>query len=125
MSFETRLIAVKHLRAGQRVGYGGDWIARVDTLVGIAAAGYADGYPWHSSKDTPVVVSGRPARVIGRVSMDMISIDLTGLSGCRPGDPVVLWGDEPAVEEVARCAGTISYELLAAISPRVTRQIGD
>jgi alanine racemase len=123
MSFETRLIAVRSLPRGHRVGYGGDWCAERDSVVGIAAAGYADGYPWHRGQGTPVLVNGHLAPVIGRVSMDMISIDLTGNPACSPGDPVVLWGDAPVVEEVARLAGTISYELLAAISPRVVRQL--
>lgn len=125
MSFETRLIAVKRLPRGRRVGYGGDWQATRDSVVGVAAAGYADGYPWHVAQGTPVVVNGRRAPVIGRVSMDMISVDLTDLPPAQAGDRVVLWGDDPPVAEVAGHAGTISYELLAAISPRVVRQIED
>jgi alanine racemase len=125
MSFETRLIAVRQLARGRRVGYGGDWQAARDSIVGIAAAGYADGYPWHLSQATPVLINGRRAPVIGRVSMDMISLDLTDLPPAAPGDRVVLWGDDPPVDEVARCAGTISYELLAGMSPRVVRQIED
>jgi alanine racemase len=125
MSFETRLIAVRRLPAGSRVGYGGDWRATRESIVGVAAAGYADGYPWHLSRGTPVTVAGRRAPVIGRVSMDMISIDLTDVPGAAPGDRVVLWGEDPPVEEVARCAGTIPYELLAAMSPRVERRVAD
>lgn len=125
MSFETRLIAVRRIVAGQRVGYGGDWIAGRDSVLGVAAAGYADGFPWHVSRGTPVVVNGRRAPVVGRVSMDMISIDLTDLPPAAPGDRVVLWGKDPTVGEVAHCAGTISYELLAAMSPRVVRQVAD
>lgn len=125
MSFETRLIAVKRLARGRRVGYGGDWQAARDSVVGVAAAGYADGYPWHVARSTQVLVGGRRAPVIGRVSMDMISIDLTDLPGAAPGDRVVLWGDELPVEEVAGHAATISYELLAGMSPRVIRQVED
>jgi alanine racemase len=125
MSFETRLIAVKALPRGRRVGYGGDWEATRDSIVGVAAAGYADGYPWHLSRGTPVQVNGHKVPVIGRVSMDMISLDLTGLPRAEPGDRVVLWGDELPVAQIADHAGTISYELLAAISPRVVRQIED
>jgi alanine racemase len=124
MTFETRLIAVRELRAGSRVGYGGDWVAERDSLIAVAAAGYADGYPWHRSRGTPVLVNGRRAAVVGRVSMDMISIDVTGMVAA-PGDRVVLWGEGLPVEEVARAAGTIPYELLAAISLRVTRQLRD
>lgn len=123
MSFETRLISVRRLAAGCRVGYGGDWVAARDSVVGVAAAGYADGYPWHVSQRTPVSVGGGLAPVIGRVSMDMISIDLTGVPAAAPGDRVVLWGADPPVEEVARRAGTIPYELLAAMSPRVVRKV--
>jgi len=125
MSFETRLIAVRHLPAGRRVGYGGDWVATRDSVVGVAAAGYADGYPWHVARETAVVVNGARAPVIGRVSMDMISIDLTGHAPAAAGDRVVLWGDGIAVEEVARATGTIPYELLAGLSPRVVRRVVD
>jgi alanine racemase len=125
MSFETRLIAVRRLSRGSRVGYGGDWQATRDSVIGVAAAGYADGYPWHRSHSTPVSINGRRAPVVGRVSMDMISIDLTDLPVAHPGDRVVLWGDDPPVEEVAQCAGTIAYELLAGMSPRVVHQVED
>lgn len=125
MSFETRLMAVKSMARGRRVGYGGDWVAARDSVVGVAAAGYADGYPWHVPRGTMVLVGGQRAPVIGRVSMDMISIDLTGLPPAQPGDRVVLWGDGLAVEEVAAQAGTIAYELLAGMSPRVVRQVED
>ncbi|MCC7258849.1 MAG: alanine racemase [Gammaproteobacteria bacterium] len=125
MSFETRLIAVRHLPRGRRVGYGGEWQARRDSLVGVAAAGYADGYPWHTPCNTPVLVAGRRAPVIGRVSMDLISIDLTDLPPARPGDRVVLWGDGLPVEEVAACTGRIAWDLLAGVSPRVMRLVED
>lgn len=123
MSFESRIIAVRQIPRGRGVGYGGDWVAPRDSLVGVASVGYADGYPWHSATRTPVLVNGSRAVVIGRVSMDMVSIDLTGLPPVSPGDRVVLWGDGLPVEEVAACAGTISYELLAGMSPRVVRQV--
>jgi alanine racemase len=125
MSFETRLIAVRRLPRGRRVGYGGEWQAARESVVGVAAVGYADGYPWHCATRTPVLVNGHPASVIGRISMDLISIDLTDAPPSRPGDRVILWGEELPVEEVARCAGTISYELLAGVSPRVVRRVED
>jgi alanine racemase len=125
MSFETRLMAVRRLPRGRRVGYGGDWKARRDSVVGVAAAGYADGYPWHSAHGTAALVNGWRAPVLGRVSMDMISVDLTDLPPASPGDRVVLWGDGLPVEEVAASAGTIAYELLAGMSPRVIRQVED
>jgi alanine racemase len=121
MEFETRLIAVKKIPRGHRVGYGGDWCASRDSIVGVAAAGYADGYPWHVSHGTPVLVHGRRVELIGRVSMDMISIDLTDGPAAAPGDRVVLWGEGLPVEEVARCAATIPYALLTGVSPRVLR----
>jgi alanine racemase len=123
MSFETRLIAVRRIGKGQRVGYGGEWQAPGDSVIGVAAAGYADGYPWHVAHATPVLVNGRPATVVGRVSMDMISVDLTAHPGAAPGDRVVLWGDDPPVDDVARHAGTIAYELLSGMSPRVLREV--
>ena len=123
MSFESRLIAVRHLPRGHAVGYGGDWRAPRDIILGVAAAGYADGYPWHSAKTTPALVNGCKVPVIGRVSMDMITLDLSDVRTAKPGDRVVLWGDTPAVEEIAAHAGTIPYELLAGMSARVTRQI--
>ncbi len=123
MNFETRLIAVRNLPAGRCVGYGGDWRATRDSVVGVAAAGYADGYPWHLPTQTEVLVNGQRAPVVGRVSMDMVSIDLTDLPRPRPGDRVVLWGERLPVEEVAARAGTIPYELLAGMSPRVVRQL--
>lgn len=125
MSFETRLLAVKRLSRGRRVGYGGEWQAARDSVVGVAAAGYADGYPWHNSRATPAMLGGVRVPVIGRVSMDMISLDLTGHPGATAGDRVVLWGEDPPVDEVARQAGTIPYTLLAGLSPRVARQVVD
>jgi alanine racemase len=123
MSFETRIMAIRRLSRGYRVGYGGDWTARRDSVIAVAAAGYADGYPWHVATATPVLVNGQLASVVGRVSMDMVSIDVTDLAAPRLGDRVVLWGDSPCIADVARCAGTIAYELLAGMSPRVVRQV--
>lgn len=125
MSFETRLLAVKRLSCGRRIGYGGEWQAGRDSVVGVAAAGYADGYPWHNARVTPATLAGIRVPVIGRVSMDMISLDLTEHPGAAAGDRVVLWGEDPPVEEVARQAGTIPYTLLAGLSPRVARQVVD
>lgn len=122
MSFETRLLAVKRLPRGHRVGYGGEWQAGRDSVIGVAAVGYADGYPWHTPRDTTVLVNGHRAPVIGRVSMDMISIDLTGIAGVSPGDRVVLWGDGLPVEEVAGNVGTIAWELLTGVGSRVLRR---
>ena len=119
MTLVSNLIAVKTCRAGDAVGYGGDWRCPEDMSVGVAAIGYGDGYPRHTPSGTPVLVNGRPASVIGRVSMDMICIDLRGHDGTAVGDEVQLWGKALPVEEIAAAAGTISYELLCGISHRV------
>jgi len=123
MSFETRLIAVKHVSKGQRVGYGGHWVAPRDSVLGIAAAGYADGYPWHVGSGTPVGVRGLAAPVVGRVSMDMLTVDLTDVPGAVAGDPVVLWGDSPTVEEIAGAARTIPWTLMTGINRRVAVRV--
>ncbi len=123
MSFETRLISVKRVPRGQRVGYGGHWVAPRDTLLGVAAAGYADGYPWHVGAGTPVGIRGRSAPLVGRVSMDMVTIDLTEVPEAEPGDRVILWGDGPAVEEVAAAARTIPWTLMTGINRRVAVRI--
>lgn len=119
MSFETRLISVKRVPAGTRVGYGGHWVAPRDSVLGVAAAGYADGYPWYAPSGTPVGVRGRIVPLVGRVSMDMITVDLTDLPAAVPGDRVVLWGDSPTVEDVAAAAGTIPWTIMTGISRRV------
>lgn len=120
MTLHTRLIAVNRIGKGEPVGYGASWRCPEDMAVGVAAVGYGDGYPRHVPAGTPVLVAGKPAAVVGRVSMDLVTIDLRGVPGAGPGDPVVLWGDpELPVEEVAEAAGTISYELTCSITRRV------
>jgi alanine racemase len=122
MSFETRLIATRSVKRGQRVGYGGDWVAKQDSVIGVAGAGYADGYPWRLGCGAPVLVNGQTARTVGRISMDMISIDLTDAPSAQVGDRVVLWGVEPELADLAQLAGTSAYELLTGIGERVERQ---
>ena len=122
MTLATQLIAVQPLRRGDAIGYGGTWHCPEDMSIGIAAVGYADGYPRHAPPGTPVLVRGRPCPLVGRVSMDMIHLDLRPLPDARPGDPVILWGEGLPVEEVAARAGTISYELLCGVTPRVPRE---
>jgi len=119
MTFHTRLISIKRLRRGEPVGYGGAWTCPEDMEVGVAAAGYGDGYPRHAPSGTPVLVNGREAPLVGRVSMDMITLDLRQHPEARIGDPVVLWGEGLPVERIARAAGTISYTLLCGITARV------
>jgi alanine racemase len=120
MTLRSRIIALKDLDIGDQVGYGGDWTATRPTRLAIAAIGYGDGYPRSASSGTPVLVNGEHAALAGRVSMDMIAIDVTDVQ--RPpkvGDPVVLWGEGLPVEEVAIWAETIPYTLLCNISRRV------
>ena len=121
MTFRTRLIAITGVGVGEAVGYGGSWRAPRETLLGVAAAGYGDGYPRHAISGTPTLVAGHRVPVVGRVSMDMITIDLTDHPGARVGDDVVLWGEGLPIEEVATRAGTISYELLCGVTQRVPR----
>ena len=119
MTFETRLLAVNRLRKGDRVGYSATWEAPEDLLLGVAAVGYGDGYPRLAPAGTPVLVNGRAASVVGRVSMDLMTIDLRGVDDARAGDPVTLWGPALPVETVAEAAGTISYALTCGITRRV------
>ncbi len=119
MTLETHVIALKELSAGDRVGYGGTWIAPRATRIAVAAAGYGDGYPRNTAAGTPVLVNRMPAVLAGRVSMDMLTIDVTELPRVAVGDPVVLWGAGVPVETVAAAAGTISYELVCRVSNRV------
>jgi alanine racemase len=119
MTLQTSLIAVHALAAGEAVGYGATFRTSAPMRIGVAACGYADGYPRHAVTGTPVLVAGRRTRTLGRVSMDMLCVDLSDLPDAGVGSPVVLWGDGLPVEEVAAAAGTISYELLCALAPRV------
>jgi alanine racemase len=124
MTLRTKLIAVQRLQPGDTVGYGSTFTADAPMTIGIAACGYADGYPRHAPTGTPVLVDGRRTRTVGRVSMDMLAVDLTPLPGAGPGSEVTLWGEGPggarlAIDEVAHAAGTIGYELMCALAPRV------
>lgn len=119
MTLSTRLLAVNRVARGERVGYSATWETPEDMPVGVAAIGYGDGYPRHVPAGTPVLVNGRRAPVIGRVSMDLMTIDLRGQPDARPGDPVTLWGEGLPVEVVADVAGTIGYEPVCSITRRV------
>jgi len=119
MGLYSRLIAVKRLRPGDSVGYGGSWVCRTATVMGIAAIGYGDGYPRQARAGTPVLVNGIRAPLIGRVSMDMVTLDLSAQPQAQPGDPVTLWGDGLPVEEIAGHADTIPYTLVCGITQRV------
>jgi alanine racemase len=119
MTLRTRLVAVSRRLRGDRIGYGGTWECPEDMPLGIAAIGYGDGYPRHAASGTPVLVAGREAPLVGRVSMDMLAIDLREVPGAAPGAEVVLWGEGLPVERVATAADTIAYELLCSVSGRV------
>ena len=119
MTLATRLIAVNRIARGERIGYSATWQCPEDMPVGVAAIGYGDGYPRHVPAGTPVLVNGAPAPIIGRVSMDLMTIDLRSQPGARPGDPVVLWGEHLPVEAIAAAAGTIGYEPVCSITRRV------
>ena len=119
MTLQSEIISVSELRPGEHIGYGGQFRADANMRVGVVACGYADGYPRHAPSGTPVLVQGQPTRLLGRVSMDMLSVDLSAIPSATIGTPVTLWGSGLPVDEVARAAGTISYELLCALTARV------
>ncbi len=119
MRLESSVIAVRHVARGESVGYGGAWVAARDSRIAIIAAGYGDGLHRSLASGTPVLVDGERAPLAGRVSMDMMAVDVSGLREVHVGTPAVLWGPGLPVEEVARHAGTIPYELLCAVSQRV------
>ena len=123
MTLQTDVIAVKNVKAGETVGYGGAWRAGRETRMAVVAAGYGDGYPRNIASGAPVQVNGRRAPIIGRVSMDMISLDVTELPPVAVGDPAVLWGEGVPVEEIAQQAGTIPYELICGVSQRVKHEV--
>jgi alanine racemase len=119
MTLRSRLIAVQDLGPGEHVGYGATFFAPHAMRIGVVACGYADGYPRHAPNGTPVLVEGARTATAGRVSMDMITVDLTSVPQARAGSEVVLWGEGLPVDEVAAAAGTVGYELLCALAPRV------
>lgn len=118
MTVRSALISVKRVRKGESVGYGRTWTCPEDMPIGVVAIGYGDGYPRHCESGTPMLVNGTRAALIGRPSMDMLIVDLRNVPQARVGDPVVLWGEGLPVEEVARHAGTIPYELLCSVRVR-------
>jgi alanine racemase len=119
MSLQSTVIALRRVPTGERVGYGGIWRAQRDSRVAIVAAGYGDGLPRSLPNGAPVMIGAHRATLAGRVSMDMIAVDITDLPAVNLGDPVELWGERLPVEEVAAAAGTTAYELVCAVSQRV------
>ena len=124
MTLRAQLIGTQELQAGGSVGYGSAFTAQAPLRIGVAACGYADGYPRHAPTGTPVLVDGVRTRLVGRVSMDMVTVDLTPVPHAGLGSEVTLWGRGPAgsvlpIDEVAHAAGTVGYELMCALAARV------
>jgi alanine racemase len=119
MTLSTKLISINCIKRGERIGYAGAWECPEDMPVGVAAIGYGDGYPRSVPSGTPVLVGGQRAAIVGRVSMDLITIDLRGVVDAKIGDRVTLWSRELPVEEIAAHAGTISYDLTCGMTKRV------
>ena len=118
MTFSSRLIAVNQFKEGDAIGYGASWRCPEDMKIGVIAAGYGDGYPRHAPPGTPVLLNGQRVPLVGRVSMDMITVDLRKQPQAKVGDLAILWGRGLPAEEVAESAGTISYELFCGLAGR-------
>ena len=125
MSLESEVLAVREIAAGDSVGYGSAWTADRPATIATIGIGYADGYPRHMPTGTPVAINGQVGKLVGRVSMDMIGVDVTELEDIKVADPVELWGQTVSVNQVAELSGTISYELTTQVTPRVPRELVD
>ena len=125
MTLRSRIIAERVIAAGEPVGYGASWRAERETRVGIVAAGYGDGYPRTAPAGTRVRIGASHAGLIGRVSMDSLTVDLTDLPDAGVGSPVVLWGEGAPIDDLAKAVGTIGYEVLTRVPPRVPRVLAD
>lgn len=119
MTLSSEIIAIQNLKPGDRVGYNGRYTAQQEQRIGVVACGYADGYPRVAPDGTPVLVDGIRTQLVGKVSMDMLTVDLTPCPQAGIGTPVELWGKEIKIDEVARLSGTVGYELMCALAPRV------
>jgi len=127
MTLKSALIGIQDLKPNESVGYGGTYTAARAMRIGVVACGYADGYPRHAPNGTPVLVCGKKVRTAGRVSMDMLTVDLTDVPEATLGSPVLLWGEGLPVDDVAAAASTVGYQLLCAVAPRVpfvTTEVG-
>ena len=130
MTLASRIIGVQMLQPGDTVGYGSSFRADTPLRIGIVACGYADGYPRHCTTGTPVLVGGVRTRLVGRVSMDMVTVDLSPVPQAGMGSEVTLWGRSSggvvlSIDEVAQAAGTVGYELMCALAARVPVQTAD
>jgi alanine racemase len=122
MTLRSEVIALRDLAAGESVGYGATWTASKPSTIATVAIGYADGYPRHAPIGTPALFNGKKAFLVGRVSMDMLTFDVSGLDDIDIGTEVELWGENLPINEVAAKIGTIGYELMTRVSARVPRK---
>lgn len=122
MTLKSSVISLRTVAVGEQVGYSGNWCAQRQSIIATVAIGYGDGYPRAARNGTPVLVGGQRGALAGTVSMDMIGVDVTDLADIAIGDEVILWGEQLSVDEVAQCAGTIGYELLARMPARTLRR---
>ncbi len=125
LTLKSSLIAINSIKAGSHIGYGGRYCCPSDTTIGVVAIGYGDGYPRNARDGTPVLVNGKAHPLVGRVSMDMLTIDLGPTTKAKIGDPVILWGKGLPIERVAEMAGSISYELLCGLTSRVKTVVNE
>jgi alanine racemase len=123
MQFTSEIISVQTLEAGESLGYGHRFTATQKMRIGVVACGYADGYPRHAPNGTPIAVAGKMTQTLGRVSMDMLFVDITAIPEAEIGAHVEMWGNQVSVDDVAHSAETISYELLCAVAPRVPLKV--
>lgn len=121
MSLRSQVIHTHDVKAGEKVGYGGDWTAEKDSRIAVVAIGYGDGYPRQAPCGTPMVINGHRCSLVGRVSMDMITVDISEFDDIQMGDAVELWGEQVDVDEIAALCHTIAYELFCQLTPRVKR----
>ena len=121
MTFESAVISVRHITAGESVGYTANWTAQRASSIATITVGYGDGYPRQAPNGTPVLINGVRCPLVGRVSMDMITVDITDLDSVNIGDKATLWGPQLSVNEVAAFCDTIGYELLTRMPARVPR----
>jgi alanine racemase len=119
MTLKSEIIGMQTIKPGDAIGYGSRFVAEKAMTIGVVACGYADGYPRHAPAGTPAMVDGIRTRIVGRVSMDMLNVDVTDVPGAHVGSKVELWGKHVPIDEVANAAGTIGYELMCAVAPRV------
>jgi alanine racemase len=123
MTLTSAVISLRDVATGEAVGYGGTWVTQRPSRIATVTIGYGDGYPRHAANGTPVLVNGQRAALAGRVSMDMITVDVTDLSGVEAGSEVVLWGEGLPLSEIALCADTIGYELTTRMPARTRRVV--